>query len=336
MTGGRRRRSWAVVLLVAASVAMPGWVVQAGAAGSSAGGVARHGDAARARTLAFWTPARMRAAVPRDPMLTASGTVEPGTRHLGIGYEPGAEWPNGLGRAYRATGKVFFRLGNASYVCSGSVVTDSSALTARSLVLTAGHCAYDFGDGFATDWLFIPAYDANPGPCVESPYGCWTATYLVVHQGYASASGFGLQAVQHDFAIAVVHAGDRGTQLDTTVGTFRLTTAGTTGEKRYAFGYPAADQYEDNLDLIYCSGRTFNDDESNNLTWGVPCNMTGGASGGPWFSAFDASTGYGRITSLNSYGYDEAPGFMFGPKFNQNTLDVYNAAKTTHQNRIVP
>ncbi len=336
MTGGRRRRSVAVVLLVTLTMALPAWVVQAGKGGTSAVSPARHGDAARARTVAFWTPARMRAAVPRDPVLASDGTVTLGTRHLGIGYQPGGEWPNGLGRAYRATGKVFFRLGSQMFVCSGSVVTDSSTLTARSLVLTAGHCAYDVSVGFATDWLFVPEYDAHPGTCGQSAHGCWTATYLVVHQGFASASGFNLQAVRHDFAIAVVGAGDRGTQLDATVGTFRLTTAGTTGEKRYLFGYPAADLYEGNTELIYCSGRTFNDTQANSLTWGVPCNMTGGASGGPWFSAFDPSTGYGRITSLNSYGYDEHPGKMFGPRFNQNTLDVYNAAKTTQANKIVP
>ena len=335
MTSRHRRRSWAVVLLVAILTALPAWVVQAGTTGSSAS-LAHRGDVARARTLAYWTPARMRAAVPRAPLLAGTSAVESGTRHLGIGFQPGDDWPNGLGRVYRATGKVFFRLDGSPFVCSGAVITDSSALTARSLVLTAAHCAYEFGTGFATDWMFVPQYDTAPSSCAQSAYGCWTASSLVVHTGFASASTFGIQAVRHDFAVAVVGAGDRGTQLDKTVGTFRLTTAGVTGEKRFLFGYPAAGQYANNTDLIYCSGRTFNDDRSSGLTWGVPCDMTGGASGGPWFSAFDVSTGYGRITSLNSYGYPDAPGNMFGPKFNQNTLDVYNAARTTNQNRIVP
>ena len=332
MTGGRRRRWVVVILLAAVSTALPTLVVQAGAAGTAAVGHAR-GETARARTLAFWTPARMRAAVPRDLTLTSEGTVEPGTRHLGIGYERGAAWPNGLGRAYRATGKVFFWLGQKGYVCSGSVVADSNTL--RSLVLTAGHCAYDFSTGFADHWLFVPEYDANPGSCVQSAHGCWTAESLVVHQGFTSAGGFSLQAVRHDFAVAVVGTGDRGTQLDATVGTFRLTTAGTTGEKRYLFGYPAADPYAGSS-LIYCSGRTFDDSGTSGLTWGVRCNMTGGSSGGPWFNAFDPSTGYGRISSLNSYGYPDQPGFMFGPKFNQDTLDVYNVARTAQLNTIVP
>jgi hypothetical protein len=108
------------------------------------------------------------------------------------------------------------------------------------------------------------------------------------------------------------------------------------GEKRYAFGYPAANpKYEGNKDLIYCAGRTFEDQFAANATWGMACDMTGGSSGGPWLGAFDEATGVGTLTSLNSYGYGGSQA-MFGPKFNQNTIDVYNRARTATANVIVP
>ena len=47
-----------------------------------------------------------------------------------------------------------------------------------SMVLTAGHCAIDETNGqFATNWMFIPAFDSAPTyTCSASlPYGCWTA-----------------------------------------------------------------------------------------------------------------------------------------------------------------
>ena len=63
----------------------------------------------------------------------------------------------------------------------------------------------------------------------------------------------------------------------------------------------------------------------------MPCNMTGGSSGGPWVSTTNtthvsthAST---TLRSLNSYGYSGQTN-MFGPKFNNNTQAVFNAANT--------
>ena len=63
--------------------------------------------------------------------------------------------------------------------------------------------------------------------------------------------------------------------------------------------------------------------------------MTGGSSGGPWFSGFNATTGdAGTIQSLNSYGYS-GQSFMYGPIFNGNTTNTYNAANSAGSNTIV-
>lgn len=304
----------------------------AGTVGAGGPALSRHDQ-----IVAHWTPARLRAAVPRDFVKTGAGFV-PKARPGGGGGVTGASWTGG-GTILRASGKVYFEMGAGAYVCSGSVATDSR--TGYSLVLTAGHCAYDETNrAFARNWLFIPNFDGAPTfTCSSTVYGCWTAEALVVHSGFANAGGFNTQATVHDFAFAVVGAGGKtgvDPQLDAAVGSFALTsTQVSAGDTLFAFGYPAAGKYHGN-DLTYCSGKIFTDSLNDNLTWGIACGMTGGSSGGPWLSGFNTSTGVGTLSSLNSYGYSGIKN-MYGPKFNSDTQDVYNRANsTTGGNVIVP
>jgi hypothetical protein len=286
--------------------------------------------------VAHWTAARMAAATPRDFIVDAKGSFVPRARPGSGGGTTGASW-NGGGAIKERTGKVYFEMGAGAYVCSGSVATDSR--TSVSLVLTAGHCAYDETNGaFATNWLFIPDFDQSPTfTCSQTQYGCWTADALVVHEGYATAGGFNTQATLHDFAFAVVGGGGHSgsAQLDATVGAFNVAIPGFTGvgQAAYAFGYPAAGKYKGN-DLVYCNGAIFEDPYNDELTWGLPCGMTGGSSGGPWLSGFNTSTGVGSLSSLNSYGYSGVKA-MHGPKFNADTADVYSAANSANGNTIV-
>ena len=106
------------------------------------------------------------------------------------------------------------------------------------------------------------------------------------------------------------------------------------GQASYAFGYPAAGKYK-GTDLVYCAGSIFEDPYNDELTWGLPCKMTGGSSGGPWLSSFNTSTTAGGLSSLNSYGYSGVSA-MHGPKFNSDTTAVFNAANSATGNRIVP
>ena len=331
-----RRRSSLALIAALALVIVPAIAAPAGAAGG--------GHAERDRILAFWTKERLHSAIPRDFVRSDRG-LAPQARPVkpprppgggGSGSVTGASWTK-AGAILQRSGKVYFVMGSSAYVCSGSVATDHR--TGKSLVLTAGHCAYDEANHrFATNWLFIPEYDTNPtlGNCGTTTYGCWTAEALVVHNGFASAGGFNQQATVHDFAFAVVGQGGKsGTaQLDSTVGSFGIVTSGiSTGQKLYAFGYPAAGKYHGN-DLTYCAGNIFNDNLNANLTWGMACDMTGGSSGGPWLSSFDEATGSGTLSSLNSYGYSGLTN-MYGPKFNAKTQAVYNAADAATVNTIV-
>jgi hypothetical protein len=296
--------------------------------------------AERARVIAYWTPGRLAAAVPRD--LKPVGVPVPKARPGGGGGGvTGASWTGG-GAVQDQVGKVFFHMGGGDWQCSGSVVSDAGR-SGFSMVLTAGHCGIDETSGeFASNWLFMPNWDAQPATfstaCSGSLYGCWTTAGgggLYVDRDFATAGSFNDQAVTHDWTFAVVGPGGKsGGQLDGTKatggvgGSYPIAFSGSsTGVVLGAFGYHAGGKYHGS-ELTYCSGAIIQDSSTSNLTWGMPCDMTGGSSGGPWFDNYNASNQTGwTLASLNSYGYSGVKN-MYGPKFNAETQATYNAART--------
>ena len=260
--------------------------------------------------------------------------AEPRAKPGGNGGVTGASWTKG-GVVVQRTGKVVFTMGGTDYVCSASAVNDSRST--HSLVLTAGHCAYDeVAKAFATNWTYIPSFDTAPTyTCANSTYGCWTAVGLVVHSGYANAGSFNTQATTHDFAIAIVASGGKSnTQLDA-LGSYPIAyPAISTGNKVYAFGYPAAGRYK-GKDLTYCAGNTFNDAVQRQPHVGRPVQHDRrlvGRSVVRWLRRVDRA---GTLTSLNSYGYSGVSN-MYGPKFNAKTSAVVAAANSRTSNYIVP
>jgi len=295
------------------------------------------------RIVAYWTPARIANAKPRDFVKTPSGQFQPkkgkpgggGTGGTGGTSVIGASW-NGGGLVKEVTGKVVFTLDSGDYICSGTVVNDGTS--GRSIVISAGHCAYDWATvgGFARNWYFIPDFDQSPTyTCVNTAYGCWTASALVVSSGFANAGSFSDTAVQYDWSFAVVtDAGNGGRSLDGTVGSLPLqATSMSTGTQVYDFGYPAAGRYHGS-DLIYCADQVFTDPGVNDLTYGIDCNMTGGSSGGPWLSGFSTGSGTGTIRAVNSYGYSGVTK-EYASMFNANTANAFAAAKTATGNQKV-
>jgi len=295
----------------------------------AAGDTQSNFKAEQQRIIRYWTAERIASAKPRDFVKTADGKFVPKAKPGSGGT--GASWTQG-GPVVQRTGKVLFTMDGGNWVCSASVINDSRST--YSLVLTAGHCAYDeVNRTHATNWIFVPSYDTKPTfDCNLNEYGCWTASGLVVDSGYASSGSFNTQATVHDFAFAIVPAGSRGTQLDG-LGSYPIAYPGAASIGTvHAFGYPAAGRYK-GKDLTYCNGATFNDNLNSNLTWGIACNMTGGSSGGPWLASF-TQDGSGTATSLNSYGYSGISN-MYGPKFNNNTKAVYDRADMTTRSSIV-
>jgi hypothetical protein len=288
-----------------------------------------------AKVIRYWTPQRIKNAKPRDFVFDpAKGTYKPVAKPQppsGSGSVTGASWTGG-GDILNGTGRVLFTLGGSDYICSGSVVKEASESSTESIVLTAGHCASE-NDGrtVATNWMFIPSFDTAPTyTCGQTTYGCWVADRIYGDRAFLNAGGFNDQAVQHDWAFAVVsNGGKSSSELDDTVGVrFPIGFSGVSaGNQLSAFGYPAAGRYK-GKDLTYCRGNIGQDASTSNTTWSMPCNMTGGSSGGPWVKTTNTTTYDDAVTtlsSLNSYGYSGVSN-MYGPKFNSNTQAVYTAA----------
>ncbi|WP_188194587.1 trypsin-like serine peptidase [Nonomuraea sp. SYSU D8015] len=284
------------------------------------------------QVLRYWTERRMEAAAPldapgpkKDMNLTAAddpaagkpwsaaptGASGAAAQVLQAARSGGEPWTGG-GAVVKSTGRIFFTTAqgrNAS--CSGSAVTSEN----KSVVMTAGHCV-KLNGAFHTNWVFVPGYDKG-----SRPFGTWAATKLLTTQQWNAG-----EDIDFDVAAAVVAPLEGATLVDV-VGGQGVAFNQRRRQQMYAFGYPAAAPY-DGSKLVYCSGRAFDDYLlSNDL--GLTCNMTGGSSGGPWMLNFSESTGLGTVNSVNSFKYNFAPNWMFGPYFGNEAQAVYQAAQTT-------
>ena len=195
-----RRRRLTLVAIGLVATASLAWMGGASAAPRGQGAERSSHD----RIEAYWTPTRRAHAIPRDVVLPSTrakggkpGKPGGGGGGGGIGgVVTGATWTGG-GSVVKTTGKVYFSMGQSNYVCSGSAIAGNV-----NLVLTAGHCVWDDADGFATNWMFWPAYDNG-----SKPYGTWTASALFTTVGWHDA---GNRDFPNDAGLAVVADGAGG------------------------------------------------------------------------------------------------------------------------------
>ena len=291
--------------------------------------------------VGYWTDALMKSALPLELVVdpkTKIGTLRSESSSVTV-TSAHSDWADRAGLPQSAVGKVFFSQGGRGFVCSGSLVDD--ATTEIALVITAGHCVIDKGK-FVTNWMFVPNYDLDISDGTIS--NKWYATNLVVRSEFASQLKFNTTAVQHDWAFAVIKNGtfskdgksrtnssplpDVGNSFTYSETGFNAGNIPSTG-----LGYPAGAPYVGDA-LKFAWGSIFTDSSSN--TWGMPSDLTGGASGGPWLSAptvnptgttesgtWDIS---GSVSSVNSYKYTNDNTRMYGPKFNDKTTRTMLAA----------
>jgi hypothetical protein len=306
-----------VLAALAVSLLLPGF---AAARGDSAAAAAK---AEHDRILAYWTPARIAAAKWRDFSIdakTGKVTANKGKPGGGTGgTSTGASWTGG-GQVSKSVGRILFSAGGSQWICSGTVVAGGA--NGYSVVLSAGHCAYDGTDGWSSNFVFYPNFDAEPTyTCAGRVNGCWTATRLGINAGFYP-SGFGPDsALRVDYSFAYLANSSSG-ELDQRFPGFGLKTSGAAvGDPQWAFGFPAEGKYH-GLDLIYCNGNTVNDPNGVG-TWGLACNMNGGSSGGGWLygSSNPGTDNTKQLSSVNSYGYSGLS-YMFGPKFTSATTTV--------------
>lgn len=265
----------------------------------------------------YWTTANMSTAVNEDVLqvntvsdVQASSDTAQGKAARQQGQPPS----NGNSNYPLSTvGKLFMT--NASgqnMVCSGTAVVSSNS----SVVDTAGHCLY-WNGGWVRNVLFCPLYESG-----KSPYGCWVARDLEVPSDWISRKP---NELHHDYGMAIVSANDQG-KLTDVVGGAGWAYNQSVNQPYYAYGYPAAHPF-DGQTRQTCqssSGKLWN--FAGGTVVSIPCNMTGGSSGGPWFIKSGDNwylSGHNDFTSTIQYGH------MFSPYYDDTWYALYSKAQQT-------
>lgn len=224
---------------------------------------------------------------------------------------------SGAGTVSRTVGRLFFvDHDGADSSCTATVVRGAN----RSTVVTAGHCVVTH-DLLGEDarWiqqgLFVPGFHDG-----EMPYGAFPAAAGVVDAHWV-ASG---EAGDYDQSFLVLGENERGQRVaDAVDAAHEIDFDPELGRPVQEFGYPRAAAQDPahqgrpefiGLRLAHCWGTSqtapsYPEDPDPADLRGVPCDMGGGASGGPRFAEFDPDTATGVVVGVNTQGtYLDAAG----------------------------
>jgi V8-like Glu-specific endopeptidase len=187
------------------------------------------------------------------------------------------------------TGKLFMKFGNATFVCTASVIR-------KGLLVTAAHCVHNFGEGeggFADSIEFQPAlYESS------MPFGKWTGKQWWIPKVYfdgtdvCSTEAPGV-VCENDVAVIVVEPATDGKLIGDVSGMYDFKDGEFgypifLGEKATEFtqlGYPSANYDGDKM--VRTDSLGYQDDPNNVV---IGSNQTGGSSGGPWLQNFGTET----------------------------------------------
>jgi Trypsin-like peptidase domain len=293
------------------------------AAPADAGVVGKHVGQNPGEVRDYWTPERMANAVPVHP---ERGGPPPQSRARGAkggGGSGGGTTTTWTSSAVnlsteplaRTNGKVFFTKGGTNYVCSGTAIDSASDVVAW----TAGHCVNDGNGEFATNWMFVVGYRT-------ATQQSFTASALFTTDSWA-ADG---QEFGQDFGAARLNtsAGALSSAVGSGLRPYSFTGAPALNTRVAAYGYPAAGKFKGTTLWKCDSVYDLSDTNSDPHAMGIPCDMTGGSSGGGWVDPG------GRLISVNSYGY---PGlkYMFGPQHAASATQVLSAADGNGPSTVV-
>lgn len=272
---------------------------------------------------AYWTPARMEAALPADVLKgTGTDTTATGSAPAVDGPRPGEYIPpsrsfDGIPQA----GTFFWTDGTGTgRTCSGSVVRSPG----HDLVLSAGHCLKGYaGTSPKRHLAFVPQYHDSLKPFGIFPVR--TNGVYVAQQYYDLGEHAG---ARYDFAFAVTEPNQDGTRLEDAVGGVRLLT----GTGYYHFpvrmiGYPAG--AEKPLECWSWTTRWDSDDPADPGTFPrIACDaFVGGTSGGPMLVPWPG--GWAVVGVIGGYHTGgNTPQISYSAYFGAATQALYSAAVT--------
>ena len=192
---------------------------------------------------------------------------------------------------WRATGKLFMRFGDDTFVCTASVIE-------KGLLVTAAHCVHNFGekdDGFADFVSFEPARHES-----HRPFKSWTAKEWWIPKVYHDGTDRCTQQApgvvcENDIAVIVVDKNSEGKFIGDVTGKYGYK------DGNYGFasflnervaqitqlGYPS--ENFDGDKMIRTDSAGYQDAPFNVI---IGSNQTGGSSGGPWLQNFGVETSH--------------------------------------------
>lgn len=295
-------RRFSLVLLVAAFAALT-------VAASAHAAVLTHRTGESPATVRkYWTADRMQRAQPVD---FAGRTGEPrdlrrgnaGGGGSGSSAATSVEVTIPAGSPLTAQGKVFFSAGKTNYVCSGTALQGN-------VVWTAGHCVNQGPGAYYTNFVFVPAYRDG-----AAPYGKFPASSLLTTDGWRLTGQFGV-----DSGAAIPTTNAAGQTLVQAVVERAIAFNSPRNQSYSVYGYPAARPFNGQRLRVCNTAWSRNDASTAPAAIGVPCDMTGGSSGGGWITAT------GNLVGNVSYGYSSLKNVLFGPHLEAEAQALYTAA----------
>ncbi|MFF2024037.1 trypsin-like serine peptidase [Streptomyces sp. NPDC058171] len=277
-------------LALAAPVAVT--AVPAQAAPADPVSVLKYTAGERKAALAHWTPARIKA-VGKSVDLGPTGPKSKPWR----------------GTALKTVGRLFFVNANGSDTwCTATAVKSAN----KSTVMTAGHCVRRGSSPYNThtDMVFVPGYHKG-----QQPHGAFAVRAAATPRSWQNDS-------VNDLAALAVDADKRGRMLTDVAGGQAIAFHRAVGGTVSAFGYPAT-RPQLGEELLRCTG-TAKKEQGAQF---IPCDLTGGASGGPWFADFNTTTGRGTLVSVNSTMDSFTPTKMYGEVLRATAQKVYDRAQ---------
>jgi hypothetical protein len=205
---------------------------------------------------------------------------------------------------------VFLTMDGSDFTCSGTAVSSPG----RSVVVSAGHCAYD--SGWASKWAFVPGYRDG-----RAPFGRWPATRLRAPPKWVADEN-----ISFDVSAATVARNEQGRALQDVVGGRGIGFNRHRDQRYTSYGYPAEPPF-DGESLWACRSDYGGDDPDTDppRTMRIDCDMNAGASGGGWVAR-------NLVLSVNSYCTGLIlicidPTSLYGPYFGDAVRDLYLRAR---------
>jgi len=214
----------------------------------------------------------------------------------------GDRWPH---RSVRTVGKLVAQLpGRQVESCTAAIVDAPNG----SVVATAAHCLTNPQRPHAPRALYFqPGYAHRGGPEAVLRKGWKVASWRTapgwnVHRRLKSI-------LPHDWAFLRMEK-RHGRTIQQTYGANRLHFGRVGGGRTTTLGYPAEPPY-DGERLDYCAGDAHRYARGEIAAADVgalslrPCDLTQGASGGPWLRGYDPARQSGTLVAVTSVGSDD-------------------------------